>query len=63
MAVSENSVPLNPMVNDHYLSLLNGYNWVFRQTHIMIHPWYDKASQFSDPVVVSGLSPIFQVGI
>ena len=27
MGVSENSVPLNPMVNDHYpiLSLLNGY--------------------------------------
>ena len=23
--MSENSVPLNPMVNDHYLSLLNGY--------------------------------------
>ena len=25
LGVSENSVPLNPMVNDH--SLLNGYNW------------------------------------
>ena len=31
MGVSENSVPLNPMVNDHYpsLSLLNGYNWEY----------------------------------
>ena len=29
MGVSENSVPLNPMVNDHYISLLNGYNWEY----------------------------------
>ena len=30
MGVSENSVPLNPMVNDHEsLSLLNGYNWEY----------------------------------
>ena len=31
MGLSENSVPLNPMVNDHYhsLSLLNGYNWEY----------------------------------
>jgi hypothetical protein len=31
VGVSENSVPLNPMVNDHYpiLSLLNGYNWQY----------------------------------
>ena len=27
MGLSENSVPLNPMVNDSSLSLLNGYNW------------------------------------
>ena len=29
--LSENSVPLNPMVNDHcpYISLLNGYNWEY----------------------------------
>ena len=26
IGVSENSIPLNPMVNDHY-PLLNGYNW------------------------------------
>ena len=26
--VSENSVPLNPMVNDHY-PYLNGYNWEY----------------------------------
>ena len=29
LGVSENSVPLNPMVNDHYPSLLNGYNWEY----------------------------------
>ena len=31
LGVSENSVPLHPMVNDHYpmLSLLNGYNWEY----------------------------------
>ena len=29
MGVSENSVPLNPMVYDHYISLLNGYNWEY----------------------------------
>jgi hypothetical protein len=28
LGVSENSVPLNPMVNDHYY-LLNGYNWEY----------------------------------
>ena len=28
MGVSENSVPLNPMVNES-LSLLNGYNWEY----------------------------------
>ena len=28
LGVSENSVPLNPMVNDQ-LSLLNGYNWEY----------------------------------
>ena len=29
MGLSENSVPLHPLVNDHYtiLYLLNGYNW------------------------------------
>ena len=29
MGVSENSVPLNPMVNDHYPYYINGYNWEY----------------------------------
>ena len=29
MGVSENSVPLNPMVNDHCPYYINGYNWEY----------------------------------
>ena len=37
MGVSENSVPLNPMVNDHYpykMAISLGIYPIFRQTHI-----------------------------
>ena len=41
MGVSENSVPLNPIVNDHYPYYINGYFIgnipnIFRQTHIEV---------------------------
>ena len=37
MGVSENCVPLNPMVNDHYpylMAISLGIYPIFRQTHI-----------------------------
>ena len=39
MGVSENSVPLNPMVNDHYpyqMAISLGIYPIFRQTHILL---------------------------
>ena len=41
MGVSENSVPLNPMVNDHYpysMAISLGIYPIFRQTHIGLIP-------------------------
>ena len=42
MDVSENSVPLNPMVNDHYpiLSLLNGY-FIGNIPYFQTNPYYN----------------------
>ena len=39
MGVSENSVPLNPMVNDHYpykMAIIGNIPSIFRQTHMYI---------------------------
>ena len=39
MGVSENSVPLNPMVNDHYpysMAIIGNIPNIFRQTHVSI---------------------------
>ena len=43
MGVSENSVPLKPMVTDHYPVFKWLFHWeyspnIFRQTHIYIYP-------------------------
>ena len=48
LGVSENSVPLNPMVLLIIIPFLNGYNWeyipIFRQTHLLVRfrgcRWY-----------------------
>ena len=45
MGLSENSVPLHPMVNDHYISLLNGYNWGY--TPFSDIPVYSMRCKFS----------------
>ena len=41
MGVSENSVPLNPMVNDHYpyekMAISLGVYTIFRHTHIQMY--------------------------
>ena len=63
IGVSENSVPLNPMVNDHNesLSLLNGYFIgnipYFRQTHMCSYIETDKTG--GHHLVALKKSPLF----
>ena len=50
VGVSENSVPLNPMVNDHYpyeMAIIGIYP-IFRQTHV------GKTMPFLPPVTGNG---------
>ena len=60
MGVSENSVPLNPMVNDHYpywMAIIGIYP-IFRQTHInhQIHHKSIPSKHFS-PSIFAQLEP------
>jgi len=64
MGVSENSVPLNPMVNDHNesLSLLNGYfigNIPYFQTNPYVFLYRNRQDWRSPPSSLEEVTAVF----
>ena len=64
MGLSENSVPLHPMVNDHYpyyMAIIGGIYPIFRHTHIHpLHPvFFHRSSDWNSNVIIVIGMPVF----